>query len=190
MRAAIDRLRPATGPEALAMQYLADARRFMQASPGQLQGFVDMRRLASDDAGDDDPEFPGRHGQSSVAHGAEPAAEGDDRLSIDADAEPEREHTPPYSPQQDRAIQRRVEPSTTAVRAMRCRLKIPPSPRRACAWRITDRRSWKYPNRELGADWYYRPWCRDCSLPAWSRGGRGDLRCGPYYESAEEATSE
>lgn len=55
--------------------------------------------------------------------------EGGDRLSVDSDAEPERWHTPLYSPQQQRAAQRRVGPSTMAARALRRRLSTPPSPR-------------------------------------------------------------
>lgn len=90
MCVALPRLRPATGPEALAMQYLTVAHRFARAPQGQQQGFVDVRGEASAGVGEDDPEYPGRHGQSAVDRGAGQAAERGDRLSIESDAEPSR----------------------------------------------------------------------------------------------------
>lgn len=113
----------------LAMQYLVAAHRFIQAPHGRQHGFADVRRSASGDVSEDDPELPWRHGQSSVDCGAGQPVEWGDRRSSDPDAEPEREHLPPYSPQQERALQRRVGPSTTAAGAVRRRLNTPLSPK-------------------------------------------------------------
>ena len=62
MCAGLDRLRPATSAEALAMQFLNDARDYVGAHPEDQQSFVDLRRpvrtAAARDEDDDAPSEP------------------------------------------------------------------------------------------------------------------------------------
>lgn len=98
--AAIGRLRPATGPEAVAMQHLAEAHRFAQAPAGEQQGFVAAHRASGDDAGDDDVgEAPTQHGLSSVADmDGGPSRLDDDRRSADDPTQSRSARTCLHSP--------------------------------------------------------------------------------------------